>query len=112
MSQILNHCGAVLNRYDVYAVSRNNDDPSMAKMTPMIPEHRDPEQSFKDDTECSKEYQVQFLLQNWKTYRKEIFSVSSESVTCFCGPVRTIGDIPTKTEVLCRIKLLWSCSVH
>ncbi|XP_053491065.1 vitellogenin 3, phosvitinless [Ictalurus furcatus] len=56
-----NHTEFFTIKYDVYAVSRNNDDPSMAKMTPMIPEHRDPEQSFKKDTECSKEYQLEPL---------------------------------------------------
>lgn len=49
-----------LNRFNIYAASRNIEDPSMAKLTPMIPEHKDPEQRFtKRDSESSKEYQVQ-----------------------------------------------------
>ncbi|KAG7327844.1 hypothetical protein KOW79_009450 [Hemibagrus wyckioides] len=43
-------------KFDVYAVSRNIDDPSSAKMTPVIPENRDPEQRF-----TKKEYQVEPL---------------------------------------------------
>lgn len=46
-------------------------------MTPMIPEHRNLGQSFiKKGTDRSKEYQVQYLLQN---HMLESFWVSSES---------------------------------
>ncbi|KAK3561887.1 hypothetical protein QTP86_017452, partial [Hemibagrus guttatus] len=43
-------------KFNVYAVSRNIEDPSLAKMAPVIPEHRDPEQRFTKKN--SKEYQL------------------------------------------------------
>ncbi|XP_053094184.1 vitellogenin 3, phosvitinless [Pangasianodon hypophthalmus] len=53
-------------KFNVYAASRNIEDPSLAKMTPLIPEHRDPEQSFiKKDTDRHKEYQVE----PWEIYQ-------------------------------------------
>lgn len=112
MSQILNHCISFLNRFDVYAASRNIDDPSLAKISPTIPEDRYLKQNFiKKNTDSSTKPQVQCFIIKLYTGKKT-FSVSSEAVTCFFGPGRTVGDIPTKMEVLCRVKLLWSCSVH
>lgn len=58
VSQILN-CSSFLNRFNTYVVSRNIEDQSLARMTPIIPEHRDQEQSFiKKGTDSSGEYQV------------------------------------------------------
>ncbi|KAM9461855.1 vitellogenin 3, phosvitinless [Clarias gariepinus] len=49
-------------KFDIYTVSRNIEDPSSAKMTPVIPEHRNPEQGFATkDTYHGKEYQVEPL---------------------------------------------------
>ncbi|XP_046713777.1 vitellogenin 3, phosvitinless [Silurus meridionalis] len=46
-------------KYNVYVVSRNIDSLSLAKMTPLLPEHREQQSFIKKDTYSSREYQVE-----------------------------------------------------
>ncbi|XP_027016008.1 vitellogenin 3, phosvitinless isoform X1 [Tachysurus fulvidraco] len=100
-------------KFNIYAVSRNIEDPSLAKMTPMIPERRDPEQRFTEkDSESSKDYQVGPLeiFQPKLKYCAELSSYGAAVCTDLeATRVQNLKDLPLyyflgNTEFACQLQ--------